>query len=145
MKSIKYIEHFTYENILKYVRQLETRHQLNFMLIALTVTTQLMSHYCRTPESDSDSDLQAAISASLTDSWYDDSARFMTCDYVHPFYLLNFIILQTNSLLSQFLYVILSYVCQQAGASEQFLNGTSAHNRPFQCQYMVLRLKTTYT
>jgi len=96
-------------------------------------------------ESDSDSDLHAAISASLTDSWYDDSARFMTCDYVHPFYLLNFIILQTNSLLSQFLYVILSYVCQQAGASEQFLNGTSAHNRPFQCQYMVLRLKTTYT
>ena len=25
--------------------------------------------------------------------------------------------------------------------SEQFLNGTSAHNRPFQCHYMVLRLK----
>ena len=24
--------------------------------------------------------------------------------------------------------------------SEQFLNGTSAHNRPFQCHYMVLRL-----
>jgi len=29
--------------------------------------------------------------------------------------------------------------------SEQFLNGTSAHNRPFQCHYMVLRLKTKYT
>ena len=28
--------------------------------------------------------------------------------------------------------------------SEQFLNGTSAHNRPFQCHYMVLRLKTKY-
>ena len=31
---------------------------------------------------------------------------------------------------------------QQAQASEQFLNGTSAQNRPFQCHYMVLnRLK----
>ena len=29
--------------------------------------------------------------------------------------------------------------------SEQFLNGTSAHNRPFQCHYMVLRLKTKYS
>jgi len=32
-----------------------------------------------------------------------------------------------------------------SGVSEQFLNGTSAHNRPFQCHYMVLRLKTKYT
>jgi len=32
-----------------------------------------------------------------------------------------------------------------ASVSEQFLNGTSAHNRPFQCHYMVLRLKTKYT
>ena len=29
--------------------------------------------------------------------------------------------------------------------SEQFLNGVSAHNRPFQCHYMVLRLKPKYT
>jgi len=29
--------------------------------------------------------------------------------------------------------------------SEQFLNGTSAQNRPFQCHYMVLRLKMKYT
>jgi len=28
--------------------------------------------------------------------------------------------------------------------SEQFLNGTSAHRRPFQCHSMVLRLKTKY-
>ena len=29
--------------------------------------------------------------------------------------------------------------------SEQFLNGTSAHNRPFQCHYTLLILKTKYT
>ena len=29
--------------------------------------------------------------------------------------------------------------------SEQFLNGTSAHNGPFQCHYLALRLKTKYT
>jgi len=37
------------------------------------------------------------------------------------------------------------YVFSGFGVSEQFLNGTSAHNRPFQCHYMVLRLKTKYT
>ena len=32
-----------------------------------------------------------------------------------------------------------------SGVSEQFLDGTSAQNRPFQCHYMVLRLKMKYT
>jgi len=35
--------------------------------------------------------------------------------------------------------------CCSEWVSEQFLNGTSAHNRPFQCHYMVWRLKTKYT
>ena len=35
--------------------------------------------------------------------------------------------------------------CSFLWVSEQILNGTSAHNRPFQCHYMVLRLKTKYT
>ena len=33
---------------------------------------------------------------------------------------------------------------QREWVSEQFLNGTSAQNRPFQYHYMVLRLKTKY-
>jgi len=58
----------------------------------------------------------------------------------------RYMIAHDSEVVAALIVVVLSYfVDWREWVSGQFLKGTSAHNSPFQCHYMVLRLKTEYT